>query len=69
MTLVNIGELVKKLSQEFRASHAEMPWKEPAGLRDSAAHGYYSLRMEDIWTGVTEEIPTISISIRSMIGK
>jgi len=30
---------------------------ERAGLRDVTAHGYYTLRMEDIWETVTKDVP------------
>jgi uncharacterized protein with HEPN domain len=32
--LLIIGEAVKRLSPEFRAAHAEVPWKLIAGTRD-----------------------------------
>jgi uncharacterized protein with HEPN domain len=34
MTLINIGELVKNLSEECRLAHVQIPWKDMAGLRD-----------------------------------
>ena len=43
MTLINIGELVKNLSDEFRNEHKHIPWKEIAGFRDVAIHGYFTL--------------------------
>ena len=49
MTLINIGELIKNLDFVFRQKHSDIPWKDMAGLRDVAAHGYFALRMTDIW--------------------
>lgn len=57
MTLINIGELVKLLPVEFRQNHAEVPWREAAGLRDVVAHKYQTIRMEDVWTTVKNDIP------------
>lgn len=48
MTVINIGELVKNLSDEFRESNNSIPWKQIAGFRDITAHKYGSLRMKDV---------------------
>jgi uncharacterized protein with HEPN domain len=67
MTLINIGELVKHLTMEFRQSHASIPWKNIAGLRDIAAHGYFTLRMDDIWQYASDDIPMISKQIGAIL--
>jgi uncharacterized protein with HEPN domain len=67
MTLINIGELVKNLKEEVRINHPSIPWKEMAGLRDVAAHGYFALRMEDIWIYAAIELPQLAEQIREII--
>lgn len=67
MTLINIGELVKTLSDDFKLSHAEIPWRAISGLRDVAAHRYQTLRMEDIWATVKTDIPILYEKINSLI--
>ena len=67
MTLINIGELIKNLDFEFRQNHPNIPWKDMAGLRDVAAHGYFTLRMNDIWIYASEEIPVISDNIKAIL--
>jgi len=44
MTLINIEELVKILSDEFRHENDHIPWRAIAGLRDVTAHRYQTLR-------------------------
>lgn len=56
MTLINIGELVKSLSEEFRSVHHHIPWRSISGLRDIAAHKYQTLHMEDVWLTATRDI-------------
>jgi uncharacterized protein with HEPN domain len=36
MTLINIGELIKNLDDDFRQEHGHVPWKSMAGFRDVA---------------------------------
>ncbi|MDR1328003.1 MAG: DUF86 domain-containing protein [Oscillospiraceae bacterium] len=67
MTLINIGELVKNLSEECRLSYTQIPWKDMAGLRDVTAHGYFTLRMSDIWIYASSELPEQAKMIRDIL--
>ncbi len=57
MTLINIGELVKNLTDEFRSKYNKIPWRAIAGLRDVTAHKYQTLKIEDIWITLIQDIP------------
>jgi len=63
MTLINIGELVKLLTEDVKQANQAIPWRSIAGLRDVTAHGYQTLRMEDIWETVTKNIPQLLTQI------
>ena len=67
MTLINIGELVKNLTYEFREENSHIRWRDVAGLRDITAHKYQTLRMEDIWLTVKQDIPILSKQIEELI--
>ena len=38
--VTQIGELVKKLSLDFRTKYNQIPWKNIAGMRDIVVHNY-----------------------------
>lgn len=67
MTVINIGELVKNLSDECRAEDRSIPWKAIAGFRDITAHKYQTLKMEDVYQTVTEDFSGLSQSIHRLI--
>ena len=67
MTVINIGELVKNMSEELRLSHKDVPWKAIAGMRDIAAHKYQTLRMEDIYNTVTMDLPDLKEKINVIL--
>ena len=67
MTLINIGEMVKLISDEIRRSNSAIPWRSIAGLRDVAAHGYMTLHMEDIWETVSEDVPILKRQIEELL--
>lgn len=65
MTVINIGELVKNLSDDLRKEYSHIPWKFIAGFRDVAAHKYQTLKMKDVYKTVKEDFP----ELRDNIGK
>ena len=67
MTVINIGELVKGLTEACRLSHPEVAWKEIAGFRDIAAHKYQSLRMEDVYVTVKEDFPVLMKQVQKIL--
>jgi len=67
MSLINIGEMVKLLSDQVKEKSKAIPWRQVAGLRDVTAHGYQTLRMEDIWETVTKDIPVFRAQIKELL--
>jgi len=67
MTLVNIGELIKNMTDEFRNNNRHIPWRDLAGLRDVTAHGYFTLRMSDIWIYAANELPEHAMKINEIL--
>jgi len=67
MTLINIGEMVKLLSDGIRRSNPNIQWRSIAGLRDITAHGYQTLRMEDIWVTVSEDVSVLREQINELM--
>ena len=67
MTVINIGELVKGLSDELRLTHAEIPWRAIAGFRDVAAHKYQTLRMDDVYETVSSDLPPLKARLRALL--
>lgn len=67
MTVINIGELVKNVTEETRKEHSEIPWKAVAGMRDITAHKYQTLRMEDVYTTVKEDFVVLKEQLKEII--
>jgi len=57
MTLINLGELVNRLTDDLKRQNPEIPWRVISRQRNVAAHGYDALDMEKIWKTVTEDVP------------
>lgn len=67
MTVINIGELVKTITDETRLEYSNIPWKAIAGMRDIAAHKYQTLRMEDVYNTVIIDLPSLKTQLRDII--
>jgi uncharacterized protein with HEPN domain len=59
--LLVIGEAVKRLSEEFRGRHTQIPWTRIAGMRDKLIHAYDAVDLDEVWKTVSKDItPLIS---------
>lgn len=67
MTLLNIGEMAKILSDDIKANNAEITWLTMSKLRDVAAHRYHTLQMEDVWNMVNEDVPNWRELVKKVI--
>lgn len=67
MTVINIGELIKNLSEDCRKKYPHIPWKAIAGFRDIAAHKYQTLRMEDVYETVVSDFPVLYKQINDIL--
>ncbi len=67
MTVINIGELIKNVSEELRLCEPAIPWKAIAGMRDLAAHKYQTLRMEDVYNTVKTDFPALESMIERLL--
>jgi uncharacterized protein with HEPN domain len=57
--LTIIGEAVKRLSQDVRNEHPEVPWQHVAGFRDIAVHDYARVDSVRVWRIVRDDLPDL----------
>ena len=59
MCVLQIGELVGNLSEEFIKKYKDMPWKQIKGMRNIAAHGYEEFDVEILWQTLKTDLPSL----------
>ena len=69
MCILQIGELVGKLSEEFKNNYNGMPWREIKAMRNIAAHNYGEIDIEVLWETITGDIPDLKGFCKDVINK
>jgi len=54
-----IGEVVKRLSPEFRNDHPQIQWRKIAGMRDRLVHDYDEVSIDLVWAVIQTNIPEL----------
>jgi uncharacterized protein with HEPN domain len=62
-----IGEATKKISQDLRDKHDDIPWRKMAGLRDVLIHDYLGVDLKMVWNIVQNELPNLKNKIKTLI--
>lgn len=67
--LLVVGEAAKRLSDECKARHGEIPWKLMAGMRDHLIHAYDAVDWDEVWNTVVKDIPVLLSQIEPLISQ
>ena len=59
MCILQIGELVGKLTDDFKSQYSKMPWQSIKSMRNIAAHNYGEFDVEVLWETVINDIPEL----------
>ena len=65
--LLIIGEAVKRLSNDIRQQHSNIPWRLIAGMRDKLIHGYDSVDLGEVWKTASEDMPDLLTKIQPLL--
>jgi uncharacterized protein with HEPN domain len=64
-----LGEAVKRLPDDLRQRHPELPWDKIAGTRDYIAHGYDSVDYDVIWGVLDIEAEKLKTTVLVILAK
>ena len=59
LALLQIGEMVSLLPEDFRMSHPDLPWRKIKGLRNIIAHHYSTVDENLLWKLLSDDLPAL----------
>ncbi len=65
--LLIIGEATRRLSDEFRNKHSEIPWRYLSGMRDHLVHGYDAIDLDEVWNVLKNDLPDLLEKITPLL--
>ncbi|MGB7251039.1 MAG: HepT-like ribonuclease domain-containing protein [Phormidesmis sp.] len=68
-SIVLLGEVVKRLSPEFRTQHSAVRWRQIVGMRDKLIHDYKEVDILLIWQASQQDIPELIKYIQPLLPK
>ena len=67
MNFVIIGEMVAKLSEEFKENNSKVDWSNIKGFRNIIAHQYFGIDAEEVWGIILNELPILKRELEKVI--
>ena len=67
MCIIQIGELITRLSDEFKKKNPQIPWKIIKNMRNIHAHDYEHVAMDIMWETLTIRIPELKEQLIQLI--
>ena len=62
-----IGEATRKLPDNFRLKHPNIPWREIEGMRDRLVHDYTGTDVKIVWDTATKDIPKLQKQLEEIL--
>lgn len=62
-----IGEAVYKLTNEYKSSHSETPWRIIEKMRHILVHDYFAVDVDIMWLVIEDDIPILKQQIEKYI--
>lgn len=59
LCLIQIGEAVHRLSDEFKLNHPQIEWARIYGMRCRLMHGYEEFDSEIVWDSIENDLPPL----------
>lgn len=67
MNFVVIGEMIEKISEDFKKKHSKIEWIQIKGFRNLVAHDYFGIDAEEVWQIIKSKIPKLKDDIQSLL--
>jgi len=67
MNFIIIGEMVSKLSDDFKSTHNKTDWNRIKDFRNLVAHDYFGIDAEEVWQIIKKDLPKLEKEVLGII--
>ena len=67
MNFTVLGEAAAQLDADVKERFPEIPWAQPARLRNRIVHGYWSIALEILHTTASDLLPQVTEQLRKAL--
>ena len=67
--IVVLGEAARRLSEEIRAAHPEVPCREIIGMRSIITHGYDQVDDDELWQVIERDLPDLMSKLEKILAQ
>jgi uncharacterized protein with HEPN domain len=64
-----MGEITKRLSDDFKKAHTSIPWSAMARMRDKLIHHYRGVDLREIFNAADSETPRLAEFLRRQLSQ
>ncbi len=54
-----LGEAAKSVSEQYRQTCSNIPWRQIVGTRDRLIHGYFDVDLDIVWKIISSDLPPL----------
>jgi uncharacterized protein with HEPN domain len=65
--LLNIGEAARRITQETRDAHPEIPWAQIVGQRNVLVHEYGDVNPALVWLTASRDVPDLLSKLEAIM--
>ena len=57
--LIQVSENAKRMSDDYKLSRADIPWRDISGLRNRVVHDYGSVDLKIVYSTLVDDVPVL----------
>lgn len=65
--LIILGEAARRISQEMRDAHPEVPGGDIVGMRNRLIHEYFRVDLGKVWDTIKNDLPRLIALIQPLV--
>ena len=64
-----IGEASRRVPEDFRRRHNQVPWRDISDLRNRLIHGYETVDFDTLWSVIQKDFPLLIDQLEAVVAE